>query len=90
MFKIMKKVAPNYLINLFPKCEQIIRTRDNHIPSYHCRTDCFKYSFFSSTLNERFKLDENVRNSESVAIFKSRLLPFIRPVQSNIYHIFDP
>ena len=46
MFKIMKKEAPNYLINLIPKCEQTIRTRNNHIPSYHCRTDCFKYSFF--------------------------------------------
>ena len=90
MFKIMKKEAPNYLINLIPKCEQTIRTRNNHIPSYHCRTDCFKYSFFPSTLNDWFKLDENIRNSESIAIFKSRLLSFIRPVQSNIYHIFDP
>ena len=35
MFKIMKKEAPNYLINLIPKCEQTIRTRNNQIPSYH-------------------------------------------------------
>ena len=90
MFKIMKKEAPNYLINLIPKCEQTIRTKNNHIPSYHCRTDCFKYSFFPSTLNDWFKLDENMRNSESIAIFKSMLLSFICPVQSNIYHIFDP
>ena len=89
MFKIMKKEAPNYLINLIPKCEQTIRTRNNHIPSYHCRTDCFKYSFFPSTLNDWFKLDENMRNSES-GNFKSMLLSFIRPVQSNIYNIFDP
>ena len=86
----MKEEAPNYLINLIPKGEQTIGTRNNHIPSYHCRTDCFKYSFFPSTLNDWFKLDENIRNSESIAIFKSRLLSFIRPVQSNIYHIFDP
>ena len=46
--------------------------------------------FLPSTLNDWFKLDENIRNSESIAIFKSRLLSFIRPVQSNIYHIFDP
>ena len=89
----MKKEAPNYLINLIPKCEQTIRTRSNHIPSYHCQTDCFKfvkYSFFPSTLNDWFKLDENIRNSESIATLKSRLLPSIRPVQSNISHIFDP
>ena len=90
MFKIMKREAPNYLINLIPRCEQTIRTRNNHIPNYHCRTDCFKYSFFPSTLNEWFKLDNNIRNSESIKIFKSKLLSFIRPVQSSIYSIFDP
>ena len=83
MFKIMKREAPNYLINLI----QTIRTRNNHIPNYHCRTDCFKYSFFPSTLNDWFKLDNNIRNSESIEIFKSKLLSFIRPVQSNIYSI---
>ena len=90
MFKIMKKEAPNYLINLIPKCEQTIRTKNNHIPSNNCPTDYFKYSFFLSTLNDWFKLDKNIRNSDSIAIFKSRLLYFICPVQSNIYHIFDP
>ena len=52
MFKIMKKEAPNYLINLIPRCEQTIRTRNNNIPIYHYRTDCFKYAFFPSTLKE--------------------------------------
>ena len=73
MFKIMKKEAPNYLINLIPKCEQTIRTRSNHIPSYHCQTDCFKfvkYSFFPSTLNDWFKLDENIRNSTVYCIIQ--------------------
>ena len=89
MFKIMKKEPPNYLINLIPRCEQAIRTRNNNIPIYHCRTDCFKYSFFPSTLNEWFKLDDSIRNSESIEIFKSKLLSHIRPVQSNIYSIFE-
>ena len=72
MFKIMKREAPNYLINLIPKCEQTITTRNNHIPNYYCRVDCFKYSFFPSTLNDWFKLDNNIRNSESIEIFKSK------------------
>ena len=33
MFKIMKKEAPNYLINLIPKCEAAIRTRHNNFPA---------------------------------------------------------
>ena len=46
--------------------------------------------FFPSTLNGWFNLDLNIRNSESISIFKSKLLSFTRPVQSNIYHIFEP
>ena len=46
MFKIMKEEASIYLINLIPKCEQTIRTRNNRIPVYHCRTESFKHSFF--------------------------------------------
>ena len=77
MFKIMRNVAPDYLISLIPKREHTINTRNCHIPTYHCRTDCFKYCFFPSTLSEWFKLDESIRNSESISIFKNSLLSFI-------------
>ena len=90
MFKIMRNEAPDYLINLIPKREHKIKTRNCQIPTYHCRTDCFKYSFFPSALSEWFKLDESIRNSESISIFKNKLLSFIRPAQSSIFNIFDP
>ena len=48
MFKIVKEEAPNYLMNLIPKFQQ---TRINRMPTFYCRTDCFKNSFFPSTLN---------------------------------------
>ena len=85
----MKKEELNCLVKLTPKSRQTIRTRKNHISSYNCRTDCFKYSFFLSTLNDWFNLDDHIRNAESISIFKSKLLSFICPVQSNIYSIFD-
>ena len=85
MHKIMTEKAPNYLINLIPKCYPTIKTRNNSIPTFYCRTDWFKYSFFSSTLIDWFSLDINIRNSESISLLKSRLLSFIRPVQNNIY-----
>ena len=47
MFKIMNEKAPSYLINLIPNYEPTIRTRNDSIPSYKCRANCFKYSFFS-------------------------------------------
>ena len=86
----MTEKAPNYLIDLITKCDTTIRTRSNSIPTFHCRTDCFKYSFFPSTLNYWFSLYINIRNSDSISLFKSRLLSFIRPVQNKIYNIFDP
>ena len=89
MFKIMKEQAPSYLINLIPKNNQIKRTRNSHIQIFHCRTDCFKYSFFPPTLRDWFNLDENITNSESISIFKNRLLSFIRPVQNSVFNIFD-
>ena len=87
MFKIMKEEAPNYLINLIPKCEQTIKTRNNHTPVYHCHTERHKHSFFPSTLKDWFSLDDSIRNYETISTFKNRLT-FIRPVQNNIFNIF--
>ena len=60
------------------------------IPTFNCRTGCIRYSFFHFTLNYWFSLDLNIISSDSISIFKSRLLLFIRPVQTNVYNIFDP
>ena len=56
MFKIMKEEAPIYLINLIPKFEQTIRTRNNRIPVYHCRAESFKHSFFPLHLKRFIQL----------------------------------
>ena len=90
MFKIMKEEAPNYLINLVPKCETNTKQETTVYPLSAAEQIVSSILFFPSTLNEWFNLDLNVRNSESISIFKSKLLSFIRPVQTNIYNIFDP
>ena len=41
----MTEKAPNYLTNLVPKCDPTIKTKNNSISTFHCRTDCFKYYF---------------------------------------------
>ena len=50
-FKIMKEKAPNYLKNLIP-INQSVRTRTNSVPTFHCRIECFKNSFFSFYLKQ--------------------------------------
>ena len=88
MFKIMKKVTPNYLINLIPKCQAAIRIKNNNFLTYNSRTDCFKYSFFPSTLNDWLRLDIYIRNSEKFYCLKvSNYLSF---VQIRVTYIFDP
>ena len=47
----------------------------------------FQIFFFPSTLNNWFNLDDSIRNSESISIFKSTLLSFIRPAQRKYYNI---
>ena len=81
----MKEEAPNYLINVAPKSE-----KNSGVYTLNCRTDCLKYSFFPSTLIGWFNIDLNIRNSEPILIFKSRLLFFAPPVQTSIYDIFNP
>ena len=90
MFKIVKEEATSYFINFIRKVQQITRTRINRMPGFHCLTDCFKNSFFPSTLNDRDKFNETVRNSEPISIFKSRLLSFIRPLEGIVFNIFHP
>ena len=85
----MKK-APNCLTNLISKSNQSFRTRTNRIPTFYCPTECFQNSILPSALSDQFQSDAKIRNSESIAIFISRLLSFIRPIQSDVYHIFDP
>ena len=64
MFKIMKKKALNYFINLIPKYKAAIRARNNKFLTYNFRMDCLKYFFFPYTLNNWFRLDINIRNSK--------------------------
>ena len=78
VFKLVKEEAPNYLINLVPKCEANTKKRNNSIPTFNCRTNCFRHSCSPPTLNDWFSLDFNISNSESISIFKSKLLSFIR------------
>ena len=50
----------------------------------------FEVFFFPSGLKDWFNLDINIRNAESISVFKTRLLLLIRPVQKSVFNIFDP
>ena len=77
MVKIMKDEALKYLINLIPKCKQIIRTRNNLIPVYSCHTRSFKHSFLPEKLWDNFDIQKQI-----IIIYLSS--------KNIIFNIFDP
>ena len=82
---------PSYLYELIPKSNHNYNTRNiDHIDSYYCRTDIFKYSFFPYTIVEWNKLDANLKNAKSYMCFRNSLLKIGRPVQNSIFKILNP
>ena len=67
----------------------MIHARNRYI-FFNCRTDCFKYSFFPNSLSEWSQLAPEIQNSESIVVFKSKLLSFIRPSKRSIFNVNDP
>ena len=65
-----------------------IRNRNKSF--FHCRTESFKNLFFPYTIEAWYSLDPSIVNSNSLEVFKNKLLYFIRPVQRTIYNVFDP
>ena len=59
-------------------------------PFFNCRTDCFRHSFYPNSLSEWSQLAPEIQNSKSIAAFKSKLLPFIRPSKRSMFNVNDP
>ena len=89
MYKIINIGIPKYLTDLIPKREIGYNIRNRNKSFFHCRTESFKNSFFPYTIEPWSSLDLSSINSNSLEVFKSKLLAFIRPVQRSIYNVFN-
>ena len=90
MYEIINTGIPKYLPDLIPKREIGYNIRNRNKSFFHCRTESFKNSFFPYTIEAWYSLDPSIINSNSLEVFKSKLLAFIRPVQRSIYNVFNP
>ena len=78
---------PTYLFSLIPKSTHGYQTRTlGNIPTYHCRTDTFKHSFFPWTIVTWNKIHPETRNA-SLTVFKKHILKEICPVPHSVYNI---
>ena len=90
-FKIAKLNSPSYLKSLLPdKIMTLNPTRTDLYRSFFCHTDYFKNSFFPSTVLEWNKLSPEIRNSESVHIFKRKIKKGVSIDKCSIFNIHDP
>ena len=76
---------------MIPKVLSTWTTRNyNKIPLFNVKHEYFRNSFFPSTVIEWNKLDNNIRNSESVSVFKKQILKFIRPSPNSTFTGHNP
>ena len=70
-YKIFRNQSPEYLFNIIPTSVRPYNTRNaNNIPQFKVKHNFFQNSFFPSVVIEWNKLDQNIRNSENLFIFK--------------------
>ena len=62
----------------------------DNISNLKTRSNFFRTSFFPSTITEWNKLDRDIRNSDSLNVFKLPLLKFVRPVANSVFEINNP
>ena len=90
-FKIIKNESPKYLFALIATARQAYMARHrNSVPLFNVKHDYFKNSFFPSIVIEWYKLDSNVTNSESLLLFKKRIVAFIRPFANSTFQCHNP
>ena len=89
--KKSKNRLPIYLFYLVHSSSYRYLTRNSdNISQIRKKLNFFKNCFFPSTINEWNNLDWNIRNSESVGFFKSKILKFLRPKPNSIYNCYNP
>ena len=86
---IISTKLPPYFYEIIPPLHRSHRYH-GRFKTLHCRTELFRNSFLTFTVNEWNKLDSDIKNSDSYAILCNKLLAFMRPERSSICRINDP
>ena len=89
IYNLLSTQCPKYLFDIIPSSERFYDIHKKQRPFFSCRTDCFEYSFFPNSLFEWSQLAPEIQNSESIEVFKSKLLAFIRPSKRSVFNVND-
>ena len=87
-------MSPPYLaksVNLRSTSNYQTRSANkNNLQELSCRNESFKHSFFPFCVREWNKLDNTIRDAESIKQFKSMLKNFFSLDQRSLFSIHDP
>ena len=90
-YKVLNNEHHQYLFNLIPVRPTLYTTRNAlNIPLLNTNHNFFKNSFFPSTIIEWNKLDPGFRKADSLSLFKTNILKFIRPSSNPVYNCHNP
>ena len=77
-YKVFKNEHAKYLFHLIPvRCTSYATRTESNIPLIKTKHNFFKNYFFPSAITEWNNLDPNLRNSNSISMFKEKILNFI-------------
>ena len=89
LYEIIFTKLPPYFYELIPPLQ-----RSHQYPgcfqTFRCRTKFFQNSFLSFFIIQWNKLDSDIKNIDSHAMFLKKLLAFISPLGNDTYGILDP
>ena len=89
-YKIVNNQLPSYLFDYIPSTDRIYNTRNAaDVPWIKSNHNFFKNSYIPSTIIEWNKLDQDIRNAESYALFRKHVLGFNRPRLNNIFNVHN-
>ena len=89
--KVYNLKSPKHLFNPIPSVNRFYDTRNNtNAPSFNCRTEYFKNSFFQNVITEWNKLAINIKCMKSYTAFKNALLNFILSKHVDTFGIYNP
>ena len=87
-------MSPRYLtkyVSLRSTSNYLTRSGNkNNLQEFCCRTESFKHSFFPFCIREWNKLDNTIRNAESIKQFKSMLKNVFSLNQRSLFSIHEP
>ena len=90
-YKVYKCHSLKYLFNIIPVTVSRCNTRNtNNILQFKVKCNFFWNSFFPFAVIEWKKLNLNIRNSESLNVFKNSLVKFICPSGNSVFNCHNP